>query len=532
MNYDHPGEHGAWRYASAERSGARQGAASALGFLEGGRTLGALMRAHDWSATPIGPPAAWPQSLRTAVSIALNSRHPMFVAWGAELTFLYNDAYAEILGAKHPAALGRRFRDIWSEIWPDILPLIERALGGEATWSDDLPLVMARNGYMEETYFTFSYSPIRDESGGIGGMFCAVTETTGRVLGERRQRETAAALRASEEALREERDRLYALFTHAPGFVAALDGPEHRFVLANDAFLLLVGGRAMVGKTVREALPDIEGQGFFERLDRAYASGQPFVGREVRIVFRKAAGAPPEEHFVDFVYQPVRERDGSISGIFVQGTDVTERVRAAAQQRLLLDELSHRVKNNLAAVQSIAAMTARGSSDMGEFLQAFLARLSALARAHDLLARNAWQAMDLHTLLSNALDAFGARRVVLAGPPVTLDARQSLAVGLMAHELATNAAKYGALSQAGGRVEIGWAIPASQRRLEVAWTESGGPPVRRPERRGFGTRLIERSVRSDLGGEVALDWRPDGLRCAISVPLAGAAQEKAAALRA
>jgi PAS domain-containing protein len=225
---------------------------SALGFLEGGRNLGALMRAHDWSASPIGPPSGWPQSLRTALSIALNSGHPMFIAWGADLTFFYNDAYADILGAKHPSALGRRFRDIWDEIWPDILPLVERALAGEATWSDDLMLIMERNGYAEETYFTFSYSPIRDESGGIGGMFCACTETTGRVLAERGQRETAAALRASEEALRGERDRLYALFEHAPGFVAVLEGPEHRFVLANDSYVLLVGGRDVVGKTVRE----------------------------------------------------------------------------------------------------------------------------------------------------------------------------------------------------------------------------------------------------------------------------------------
>jgi two-component sensor histidine kinase len=274
-------------------------------------------------------------------------------------------------------------------------------------------------------------------------------------------------------------------------------------------------------------VPDVEGQGFFEQLDLAYASGQPFIGRDLRVVFRPTAAAAPEEHFVDFVYEPVRERDGSVSGIFVQGTDVTERARAAGQQRLLLDELSHRVKNNLATVQSIAAMTARGAGDVDAFLQAFQARLSALARAHDLLARNAWEAMDLHSLLADALDAFGERRVRLAGPRVRLDARQSLAAGLVVHELATNAAKYGALSQDGGRVEVGWAIPAGQRRLELACIELGGPPVRRPERRGFGTRLIERSVASDLRGKVTLDWQPEGLRCLISVPLASAASQDA-----
>ena len=119
----------------------------------------------------------------------------MFVAWGKELGFLYNDPYAEILGAKHPRALGARFFDIWSEIWPDISPLIDAALAGEANYREDLPLVMNRKGYDEQTWFTFSYSPVRDESGAIVGMFCACTETT-----KRRQAEDA--LRRKPDATR------------------------------------------------------------------------------------------------------------------------------------------------------------------------------------------------------------------------------------------------------------------------------------------------------------------------------------------
>ena len=110
-------------------------------FVDGGR-IGALMQAHDWSRSPLGQPAAWPQPLRTVVGLILRSRFPMFVAWGAELGFLYNDAYAEILGAKHPAAIGRRFADIWPEIWTEISPLIDAAMAGEATYREDLPLVM------------------------------------------------------------------------------------------------------------------------------------------------------------------------------------------------------------------------------------------------------------------------------------------------------------------------------------------------------------------------------------------------------
>src|SRR5689334_8716146 len=159
------------------------------------------MRSRDWSTSPLGPPATWPQSLRSVVDLLLQSRFPMFVAWGLELGFLYNDPYAEILGAKHPAALGGRFRDIWSEIWPDISPLIDAAMHGHATYREDLPLLMNRKGYDEQTWFTFSYSPVRDETGRVAGMFCAVSETTQRVVAERALRDSEGRLRELNETL-------------------------------------------------------------------------------------------------------------------------------------------------------------------------------------------------------------------------------------------------------------------------------------------------------------------------------------------
>ena len=156
-------------------------------FLKGGGELGALMRVHDWSTSPLGAPETWPYSLRSVVGLLLNSKFPMFVAWGKELSFLYNDAYAEILGTKHPRALGRRFQEIWAEIWSDISPLIDAAMAGEGTYRENLPLVMNRKGFNERTWFTFSYSPVRDESGQVAGMFCACTEMTAQVLAERRR---------------------------------------------------------------------------------------------------------------------------------------------------------------------------------------------------------------------------------------------------------------------------------------------------------------------------------------------------------
>ncbi|MGE5658319.1 MAG: PAS domain-containing protein [Actinomycetota bacterium] len=158
-------------------------------FSRGGE-MGALMAKLDWASTPIGAVKNWPSSLRTAVSICLTSRFPMLVWWGPELVMLYNDAYRPVLGAtKHPTAMGQRGHECWPEIWHIIGPMLESVLTeGKATWSDDQLLLLDRNGYVEECYFTFSYSPILDESGGVGGVFTAVTETTARVLGERRLR--------------------------------------------------------------------------------------------------------------------------------------------------------------------------------------------------------------------------------------------------------------------------------------------------------------------------------------------------------
>jgi PAS domain S-box-containing protein len=156
-------------------------------FLLGGGEMGALARSFDWARTPLGPISAWPQSLRTTVSTCLNSRFPILVWWGPELVKIYNDAYRQILGAKHPQSMGAPGRVVWPEIWHIIGPMLEGVMKeGRATWSENQFLPLERHGFAEECYFTFSYSPIRDESGGVGGVLCAVTETTGQIIGERR----------------------------------------------------------------------------------------------------------------------------------------------------------------------------------------------------------------------------------------------------------------------------------------------------------------------------------------------------------
>jgi two-component sensor histidine kinase/PAS domain-containing protein len=289
-----------------------------LNVFAGGGEMGPMMRELDWASTTLGPVEQWPGHLQSIVSLMLGSKFPMFVAWGKELAFLYNDAYAPILGDKHPGALGKRFQDIWYEIWDDLTPLIDRALAGEASWLDDMPLTMRRHGYDEPTWFTFSYSPVRDEEGQIRGMFCACTETTEKVLAIRRN-----------EA---ERERLENLFAQAPGFMTMLSGPEHRFALVNEAYQRLVGDRPLLGRTVRDALPELEGQGFFELLDNVFRTGEPFVGRQQPLFIQRRPDSEPEWAYVDFIYQPVKDSEGKVTGIFAEGYDVTE--QRAAEERL------------------------------------------------------------------------------------------------------------------------------------------------------------------------------------------------------
>jgi signal transduction histidine kinase/DNA-binding NarL/FixJ family response regulator len=155
--------------------------------LAGGGEMGALMRSLDWSKTPLGPVSTWPQSLRTAVSILLASRFPMLIHWGPEYVQFYNDGFRPILGdTKHPGALGQPAYPWWTEIWDILVPMFDRVMSGEGTWYEDQVVFPNRYGYTEEAYFTFSHSPIRDESGQVAGIFQAVTETTERVLNERR----------------------------------------------------------------------------------------------------------------------------------------------------------------------------------------------------------------------------------------------------------------------------------------------------------------------------------------------------------
>lgn len=199
----------------------------------------------------------------------------------------------------------------------------------------------------------------------------------------------------------------------------------------------------------------------------------------------------------------------------VMGTmlDITEEVQARERQALLMAELNHRVKNNLATVQSIALQTARRAPDLAAFVKTFEGRILSLARTHDVLTAAAWRSADLRLLLARELSTF-SDRLRLEGPQVQLSPTKALAIGLLAHELATNAAKHGAWSTPAGEITVAWKLGAAGR-LHLSWSERGGPPVSAPSHAGFGSRLIQRLVTGDLAGEVRLDYRPEGLLCEL-----------------
>lgn len=283
-----------------------------------------LLRAHDWSRSPLGPPERWPRSLRTIIGIVLASGHPMAISWGPDYALLYNDAYRPFLGTtKHPRALGLPSREVFPETWAEVGPTFDKVTKeGIEVSARDRRYLLERNGYREERYFDFASSPIRDESGAVGGVLSICTETTARVLNER---------------------RMYHLFEMAPAAIAILRGPEFRFEYTNPAYRLLLGPRELIGRPLREAIPDIE-PFFIELLERVYAGGEPFVGTEMPA--RWLRDGEPQEGYFNFTYQPMRDSSGKVDSIAVHGVDVTVQVRArraveATERRLatILEQL-------------------------------------------------------------------------------------------------------------------------------------------------------------------------------------------------
>jgi PAS domain S-box-containing protein len=319
------------RMAPRQKSGVRT---RELEFLSGGGEMGQRIRAYPWREHLLGEPASWPQGLRTAVRVMLTTQHPAFVFWGPSLICFYNDAYSRSLGPeKHPSALGTPAGEVWQEIWHIIGPQIDQVMRGEgATWHENQLVPIVRHGGLEDVYWTYSFGPIDETTApnGIGGVLVLCTETTQQVVAERR--------------LTAERERFAQLFEQAPTFMAVLRGPDHLIELANPGYLRLVGHRPVIGKTIAEALPDAVAQGYLQLLDRVFRTGEPFIGTGSKYAMQNSPDGPIVERYVDFVYQPITDAAGDVTGIFVEGADVTE--RALAEQALRAKEEQLREVNN------------------------------------------------------------------------------------------------------------------------------------------------------------------------------------------
>lgn len=335
------------------------------------------LKAVDWSNNPLGEPDQWPVTLKTAIQIMLASQFPKAICWGPDLITVFNDAFRPILGEKKDC-MGKPFSHIWAEAWNDIGSIADKAFNGEATFIEDFPLVIDRYGYPEECYFTFCYSPIRNQDGTVGGFIDTVIETTGKVEAEKN------------------------------------------------------------------------------------------------------------------------------SAVFNA-------------------ELAHRIKNNFSIINAIASQTF--SNIDAQTLRVFSERLRALSSAHDVLRLGKYSNGSINQIIEGVLSALAVEeRVDVEGPDILIGPKGGASLSLLVHELATNAIKYGSLSNDTGRVaiEIDIANRDGVEKLIFNWVETNGPLVSKPERIGFGSKLIQMGLN---GGDVKIEFLPTGLRGEFSAPLHSLSEE-------
>jgi PAS domain S-box-containing protein len=606
--------------------------------LVAGGMMGELIRKHDWGSTTLGRPETWPQTLRTALNIMICSGHAMCIIWGPERTILYNDAYAPILGGRHPAALGRSTEEVWPELWDDIKPLIDRTFAGEACVFRDQPLTMTRNGFAEETWWDFAYSPIHDARGSVAGLLNVTSDSTARVIALREREVALNELTASEAFVRSilasstdcikviDLDGRLTFMSEGgqkimevsdfnaiegcpwPGFwegagkleaIAAIEharrgetrsfvgqastmGGTHKWWHVAVSPVLDSSGRPdrilSVSRDISALRASEEERDRFVRLAEnstdfigmAWTDGTLFYlnnaarhmvgveGADVTTLTIADFFAPDEAAKVANEVLPAVTRDGHWSGevafrhfgtgeaipalysvfsitdasgaVIGYGTvtrDFRDRKRAENELALMNGELAHRLKNVLAIVQSVCSQTLRTALDTETANRDLTARLAALGAATDVLTSRSWRSANLQELVERTLAPHAAigERILINGPQVMLKAEVSVALVLALHELATNAAKYGALSNDSGFVSLTWAVKGvgEDAAFSIRWEEQGGPEVLPPTRTGFGTRLIERSLRAYFRGQVATVYRPEGLLFQLNTRLADAA---------
>jgi PAS domain S-box-containing protein len=298
-------------------------------FLAGGGEMARLIAAFDWNSTSLGPMDSWPAHLKTTVGLILRSPVPLITLWGADGVMIYNDAYAAFAAARHPDILGCKVREGWLEVAEFNDHVMKVGLAGGTLAYRDQELTLYRSNRPEQVWMDLDYSPIPNESGEPAGIMAIVTDTTEKVLAER--------------TLKSGQDRLRRMFEQAPGFICILEGPQHVFQFVNHTHRRLFGSDDWVGRPIREAFPDIAGQGYYELLDQVYTTGERVVIYGASLRYRLSPASAEEERFIDFIYAPALDTTGKVTGIFCEGFDVTE--THVAQQELRASEAKLKALN-------------------------------------------------------------------------------------------------------------------------------------------------------------------------------------------
>jgi len=292
-------------------------------------------------------------------------------------------------------------------------------------------------------------------------------------------------------------------------------------IFANDSFLELTGytREEVLGQDLNFLM---ESGAESDAVAHIQSEFQCASDNGVEFRYRRKDGS---EFWAAFLVCPVADKEGNIVQHFASFSDISKYKDAQTKSQMLIDELNHRVKNTLSTVQSIVWNALRTSTDADVIREAIESRLHALSRSHDLLTRENWESAGLCDILTDALEPFvvkrgGAERIVLTGKNIRFAPKQALALSIAFNELATNAVKYGAFSNATGSIIVEWKVKEKSggKRMILTWREKGGPPVAPPSQQGFGSRVIERGLGLELEGDVHLDYPPDGLVCTINIP--------------
>jgi PAS domain S-box-containing protein len=419
---------------------------------------------------------------------------------------LVNKAYARRFDLTPDECVGRHTTEIaGGDAMGPFKQYIDAALAGESV-EFEVEAQYARGMRVMHGH----YEPEFDAAGEVVGFVAVVADIT-----ERKRDEDA--LRASEQRLRESEERFRLIAESAPVMLWKGDHTG-KCTYLNKALRDFwgVSFEQMATFDWTSTIHPEDRAALFDGFGRAMETHTPFA---VEARYRRADG---EYRMLGTQARPRFGPLGEFVGMIGINVDVTERKRAEEQRTLLINELNHRVKNTLATVQSLASQTLRNTERSADARPMFEARLLALSRAHDVLTRQSWQGASLREVVDRALEPFrtGNDRIRVEGVDVRLSPKQALALSMALHELATNAAKYGALSNDGGRIEVAWRVALDGgAELQLTWTESGGPPVVPPARTGFGSRLIQRSLALDLGGATSIEYRPQGLVCVIKTPV-------------